>query len=193
MGRYHHGDLARALLDASVGILEQEGPHALTLRKAARQAGVSHAAPAHHFGDLRGLLSGVAERGWRGLLDAMQSSDATSALERLRAVGHGYIAFSVAHVGLFRAMFHPELAKEPSPDDPHRVARDATWAYVVSVVEACQDEGTVRDADPRQLARLAWSSVHGAAALLVEGALGTDAAEVAQTLPIDLFLGLRAG
>ena len=54
---YHHGDLKAALLAAAEAILERDGIQALTLRAAARAAGVSHAAPANHFGDLTGLLS----------------------------------------------------------------------------------------------------------------------------------------
>ncbi|MCR9161724.1 MAG: TetR-like C-terminal domain-containing protein [Nannocystaceae bacterium] len=121
-------------------------------------------------------------RAARGDADA-PGEDVTGPLARS---GEGYIAFSVEHVGLFRAMFHPALGVEPSPEDPHRVAMDATWAYLVSVVEMCQGEGIVRSGDAEQLARLAWSTVHGAAALLVDGALGADADVVAQTLLRDL-------
>ncbi|MEM6294154.1 MAG: WHG domain-containing protein [Myxococcota bacterium] len=194
MPRYHHGDLARALVDAAVSILEKDGPHALTLRKAARGAGVSHAAPAHHFGDLRGLLSGVAIRGWQGLLAAMREApDGSAAIDRMRQVGTGYIGFATANVGLFRAMFHPILAQGPSPNDRHQAAREATWAYVVSVVEDCQAEGSVRAGDAKAIARFAWSTTHGAAALCVEGAFDHSPVEIAQTMVRDLYLGLRSG
>src|SRR5215468_4979344 len=62
---YHHGALREALLMAAEGILERDGMPGLTLRAAAREAGVSHAAPTHHFSDLTGLLSELAAVGFR--------------------------------------------------------------------------------------------------------------------------------
>src|SRR4051812_37653561 len=64
-GRYHHGALHDALLKAAEQVLERDGLSGLTLRAVAREAGVSHAAPAHHFGDLTGLLSELAAIGFR--------------------------------------------------------------------------------------------------------------------------------
>jgi AcrR family transcriptional regulator len=59
---YHHGDLARALLDAADKIIEEEGLESFTLRSCARRAGVSHAAPAHHFKDRAGLAIGLCSQ-----------------------------------------------------------------------------------------------------------------------------------
>jgi AcrR family transcriptional regulator len=64
---YHHGDLRRALIDAAVQAIAEVGPAAVSLRDLARRTGVSHAAPAHHFGDKAGLLSAVAADGFRCL------------------------------------------------------------------------------------------------------------------------------
>ncbi|MYW35224.1 helix-turn-helix domain-containing protein, partial [Streptomyces sp. SID2119] len=60
---YHHGDLRRAILSAALDAIAAEGPAALSLRDLARRAGVSHAAPAHHFKDRTGLLTAVATEG----------------------------------------------------------------------------------------------------------------------------------
>src|SRR2546428_13116555 len=68
---YHHGDLHAALLAAAERVLERDGLAGLTLRAAAREAGVSHAAPTHHFGDLTGLLSELAAIGFRRFNEAM--------------------------------------------------------------------------------------------------------------------------
>jgi len=65
-GRYHHGDLRRALLDAALELLAREGASALTLREVARRAGVTHAAPYRHFTDKQALLAAVAEEGFTG-------------------------------------------------------------------------------------------------------------------------------
>src|SRR6266536_5182875 len=70
---YHHGDLRRALLVAAVEVIEESGPAALSLRDLARRAGVSHAAPQHHFGDKAGLLTAVAAEGYRRLATALEA------------------------------------------------------------------------------------------------------------------------
>src|SRR5438105_9211291 len=74
---YHHGDLHEALLQAAEAVLERDGVQGLTLRAAAREAGVSHAAPTHHFGDMTGLVSELAAVGFRRFTAAL--SDAASA------------------------------------------------------------------------------------------------------------------
>ena len=59
---YHHGDLRTALLDAGDTVLAEHGLRGFTLRECARRAGVSHAAPKHHFSDVRGFLTAIAAR-----------------------------------------------------------------------------------------------------------------------------------
>src|SRR5438132_5555191 len=76
---YHHGDLHEALLKAAERVLERDGLAGLTLRAVAREAGVSHAAPTHHFGDLTGLLSELAAIGFRQFGQAMAAADASAA------------------------------------------------------------------------------------------------------------------
>src|SRR4051812_7676834 len=94
---YHHGDLRSAMLDAAQRLLETEGIEGLTLRAAARAAGVSHAAPKNHFGDLSGLLSELAALGFRQftreLRAAMEILPAGSAEQRLDAMGCAYVGF----------------------------------------------------------------------------------------------------
>ena len=70
-GSYHHGALHDALLKAAERVLERDGLAGLTLRAVAREAGVSHAAPTHHFGDLTGLVSELAAIGFRQFNAAM--------------------------------------------------------------------------------------------------------------------------
>lgn len=191
--RYHHGNLRQGLVDAAIAVVEAEGAHGLSLRKAARVAGVSHAAPAHHFGDLRGLMAEVARRGWEGVHAAMsQPVEGTRALDQLIQVGSGYVGYAAENAGLFRAMYHPSLGRDPSPDDAHRQAADTALAYVAKTIEACQAEGTVRSGDPDALAVFAWSAVHGAATLFVDRQLPYDAETVARYITRDLYFGLHA-
>src|SRR5262249_52270729 len=95
-GRYHHGDLRRALLDAALGMLAREGGTALTLREVARRAGVTHAAPYRHFTDKQALLAAVAEEGFRMLSSEMASSarEATDPRQALQAIGTSYVRFA---------------------------------------------------------------------------------------------------
>lgn len=171
---YHHGDLRAALIKAALGIVEEQGVAGLTLRGVARQAGVSHAAPAHHFGDLRGLLAAVAAEGYRNLHTAMLESLAAKPdagpMERLEAVGVAYAMWAVRTPGCFRVMFHPLLA-DRSTDAELEDAAHATYRVLVGAIVACQEAGAVRAGDPTEIALTAWSTVHGLATLAVDGQL----------------------
>ncbi|WP_207388044.1 TetR/AcrR family transcriptional regulator [Hylemonella gracilis] len=95
---YHHGDLRRALVDATIELLREQGLEGFSLRAAARVAGVSHAAPAHHFGDARGLLTACAADGFERLADAMQArvrGAGEDARVRAQALGAAYIDFAL--------------------------------------------------------------------------------------------------
>lgn len=192
---YHHGNLRRALIDAALTLVEREGIDALTLRAAARRAGVSQAAPYRHFADKEALLAAVAEEGFNAMVEAMRrlGDDADGPLARLRALGLAYVRFAVEHPSHFRVMFSPVLAdrsRYPTLDQ----AADECFALLEDGIAACQGTGDVRAGDVRDLALAAWSSVHGLAALLVDGQLAErstrSADELADAITRDLFLGL---
>ena len=104
---YHHGDLRRALVDAARQLLERDGPNALSLRAVAREAGVSPAAPYHHFKDKSELLDAVAEQGWAMLSEFLTGARATSSdkRDRISEVGLSYVKFARAHPALYRLMY----------------------------------------------------------------------------------------
>ena len=190
--RYHHGNLPRALLDAALRIVETDGAQALTLRAAARAAGVSQAAPYRHFANKDAILAAVAEDGFRSLMTAMRDGVAASQdpLGRLRGVGIGYITFATSHPSHFCVMFGREMADRSASPTLRRLAED-TLTIVVDAIAECQREGLVRADEPAaELALIAWASVHGLSALLVEGVLDRPAHEVAEVITRDLFLGL---
>src|SRR6185503_1752884 len=85
---YHHGDLRDALLKAAERVLERDGLPGLTLRAVAREAGVSHAAPTHHFGDLSGLLSELAAIGFRRFNEAMIAAGRTETHPLLKGMAN---------------------------------------------------------------------------------------------------------
>jgi len=103
---YHHGDLSRALVDAALRLIEREGPQALSLRAVAREAGVSPAAPYHHFADKSELLDAVAHQGWAALNQQMQValSEARTPGQKRTAMGVAYVKFSREHPSLYRVM-----------------------------------------------------------------------------------------
>src|SRR2546430_17499265 len=104
---YHHGDLRRAVLDAALDVIETSGPAALSLRDLARRAGVSHAAPAHHFRDKRGLLTAVAAEGYRRLAGSLGTT--YGATQDLAEVGVAYARVAVEERPYFEGMFRPDL------------------------------------------------------------------------------------
>ncbi|WP_420883975.1 TetR/AcrR family transcriptional regulator [Micromonospora sp. CPCC 205547] len=174
-GAYHHGDLRRALLDAAVEAIEESGPAALSLRDLARRAGVSHAAPAHHFGDKAGLLTALAVEGYDRLAATL-----VAAGDDLLEVGVAYVRFAVDHRAHFEVMFRPDLYRRDDPEVAAARGRAgaALRAGVVSVrrgrapADPAPSAGDELDRD----ALAAWSIVHGFATLWLAGALpgGTD-------------------
>jgi AcrR family transcriptional regulator len=183
---YHHGALREALLEAAERILERDGIGGLTLRAAAREAGVSHAAPKNHFGDLEGLLSELAAVGFERFVAAMQAGvregDPPSA--RMAAIGRGYVAFARAYPGLFLLMFRSERLDVNRP--ALRAAIDASARLLSGAIGESRGEKVEQTLTLPQAAGIvaAWSLVHGFAMLLLDGRLkglmsrlppGTDA------------------
>ncbi len=184
---YHHGALRRALLDAALTALAEEGPAALSLRALARQVGVSHAALAHHFADKAGLLTAVAAEGF-----ALLAADLHAAEQRTgsyREMGVAYVQFAVTHRAHFAVMFRPELYHA---DDPAVVtARAATEALLYGPAGRLSADPTV---NPLEAGVAAWALVHGVATLYLNGALppqlGDDPNQIARALTAYLFRAL---
>jgi len=193
--RYHHGNLRRALLDAALALVEREGADALTLRAAARRAGVSQAAPYRHFRDKEALLAAVAEEGFRAMTEAMRQAAAPHAgdpLGRLRACGLAYVEFATGHPAHFRVMFGRVAADRSAHPRLIEAAAEA-FGLLVGGIRDCQNAGVVRNGDPEELALCAWSATHGLSALAVDGQLDKSArglGEFAQAVIGNVFLGL---
>jgi AcrR family transcriptional regulator len=180
---YHHGDLPRVLLEAAVQAIAEVGPAALSLRDLARRAGVSHAAPAHHFGDKAGLLTAVAADGFRRL--AATLGETYRATGSFLEVGVAYVRFAVTHRAHFEVMFRPELYRT---DDPALVeARDAARSLLYP--PAADLAGG--DGDGLGAAVAAWSLVHGLATLWLNRnlppQLGDDPEQIVREVARHLF------
>src|SRR5215212_7528558 len=174
---YHHGDLRRALLDASIAIVRESGPAALTLRAAARAAGVSQTAPYRHFADRAALVAGVAEDGFRRLhgrlIAAASASTPPGSTERsgLQRLALEYLRFAVDHPAEYRIMFGDELTALPSGALPEScaAARESVFALLREGIGRLQEQRLVRAGDPRVMALSAWALVHGLAMLTIDG------------------------
>lgn len=165
----HARDLRRALLDAAAELVAEQGPGGVSLREIARRCGVSHAAPAHHFGDRPGLLAALAAEGFRGLAAALTEVEAGSARERLEAQGRAYVVYATATPGRFSVMFRPELLDQSDPE--LNGARDAAFGVLDRSVGDAQAEGWAPAVDHDAAVVAAWAGVHGLATLWLDGAL----------------------
>ena len=170
---YHHGSLRQALLAAGEAELGEAGVEAFSLRGVARRAGVSHAAPAHHFGDARGLLTALAAEGFRRFL-AMQVAREAEAEPapgaQLVAAAEGYLAFAEAHPAIFRLMFgsdRPDYADA----ELSAVARTA-FEHLVEQIGAVRGSPALGDEAGMVDLSVAWSLVHGFADLRLWGRMG---------------------
>jgi AcrR family transcriptional regulator len=161
---YHHGDLRRAVFEALTAALLEVGPAGVSLRELARRAGVSHAAPAHHFGDKRGLLTAFSADGHRLLGAALRAaSDATGG--DFGAIGLAYVEFALEHRAHFEVMFQPELLRR---DDPELLeAAELSGAFLHA--GAARETASVATGDVEAVMIGAWSLVHGFATLWLTG------------------------
>ncbi len=171
---YHHGDLAVALVDAAETVLTERGVEGFTLRECARRAGVSHAAPAHHFKDAKGLLTEVAALGYERLTEAERKAREEEAdpKDRLLGTGIGYVRFALSHPAQFQLMFQRSLIDRTNARFI-AASRAAFQVFIETYIEAFGTNfpaGMDRDTDPSVMRE--WALVHGFATLAVQGQLG---------------------
>lgn len=170
---YHHGDLRQALLAAAERELAEKGMEGFSLRGVAKRAGVSHAAPLHHFKDTPALLTALAAEGFKRFLAAQKARQAkakTDALSQLVASGMGYIDFALIHPAIFRLMFASRRPDHDSPD----LAAAASAAYDQLIADVARAHGYDRDATNPGLmieSMKAWGLAHGLADLITSGRL----------------------
>src|SRR5215207_58275 len=181
---YHHGDLPRVLLDAAIQAIAEVGPAAVSLRDLARRAGVSHAAPAYHFGDKAGLLTAVAADGFRQLAATLRQAYQTTG--SFLEVGVAYVGFAVTHRAHFEVMFRPELYRTDDPDLMR--AREAARSLLYPPAAAVANGP---DGDQVRAAVAAWSLVHGLATLWLNRnlppQLGDDPEQITREVAHYLF------
>jgi AcrR family transcriptional regulator len=161
---YHHGNLRADLLAAAAEEIRVAGPAALSLRELARRAGVSHAAPAHHFGDKRGLFTALAAEGFR-LLYQRTTPELEHPATALARTGQRYVEFALDHPGHFEVMFNSALLDQADEE----LNRERAIGFAV-LYEAVRLATNVKDeAEMVTQALAAWAVVHGVATLWLTG------------------------
>lgn len=163
---HHHGDLRAALIKAGIAILTEEGLEGLSLRKCAARAGVSHAAPGHHFDGVAGLRAAIAAAGYDRFRKTMEraAEGITDPRGRLRAICRGYLDFARTEPALFALIFSQRGATGPM--DEVRAAAAPSYAVLARTCAPFVPPGT----DPQVIETQVWSLVHGFAQLLLHDA-----------------------
>jgi AcrR family transcriptional regulator len=170
---YHHGDLRAALIAAAEAVIAERGVDGFSLRETARRAGVSPAAPGHHFRDARGLLTAVAAAAFRDFGDALAAAaEGADQAGRIRAMGFAYVRFALSSPARFDLMWRRPLLDGADPD------LDAAASRAFAILDrAARGRDSMREGpdDPALAPSIAaWSIVHGFARLALEGAFGSE-------------------
>lgn len=188
---HHHGNLSETLISAGIALMEEDGIAALTLRKCAARAGVSHAAPAHHFNGLASLKMAIVARGHTIFAKAMQDEMARAKVEpmsQLQAVAKGYLNFSRAHNALFQLMF--QAHKIDFSAITHSVLVDLKHNSAVSygLLQKASAPFQNIDGTDNSTEITVWSLVHGYAMLF-----GDDSSRSAPTGSVPDFSVILGG
>ncbi|WP_370313401.1 TetR/AcrR family transcriptional regulator [Sagittula sp.] len=166
--RHHHGNLKPALVEAGIALLEEGGLEALSLRKCAARAGVSHAAPAHHFGNAEGLRRAIADEGFARFEKAMlRHAEAApqTPRDRLRGIARGYLAFARSEPALYDLIFS---FREASPFTEQERGASAAYRVLRDTCAPLVPPGT----DPLVIETQVWALVHGFILLEMTGRIG---------------------
>jgi len=190
-GRYHHGDLRSALVDAAIGVIADRGVRGFSLAEASRRLGVTTAAPYRHFADRDELLAAVAVRAlsvFAAMLAAAAGTADTPA-QRLAAMAGAYVRFAAQQRPLFDTIYSSGL------DKSRYLELQRAWepvdALLAVVAEVCDGDAATAGA----LADAIEATAHGHAMLLIDGEYGEgpDAVNAATAKAIASVRALIAG
>jgi AcrR family transcriptional regulator len=168
-GQWHHGDLRSSLIAWSTHILDTEGTGAMSMRAAAKLAGVSQGAPAHHFVDRNGLLAAIAAQGFRDMvslrLQRLEATDPSDRRARLRAVMLGYVEFAMKYPARFHLMFGPDIERREAYPELAAASQESVRLLTSVMMPFLEDKDTTLSEST--LAFAVWAATHGLATLAV--------------------------
>ena len=157
-------DLRQRALEATRDVIATEGVRAVSMRKVAGRVGVSAPALYRHFDGKEGLIWAAADEGFRIFHEYLVEERAEEPGERVLAAGRGYFRFSDDHPGYYQVIFGDVAGLgEPPPDVSKRA--DATLEILVDRIRAT---AAGQRGDPRQLAIVVWSQLHGVVSLRLD-------------------------
>jgi AcrR family transcriptional regulator len=169
---YHHGDLRRALLDASVALLDQKGIEEFTLREVARNVGVTHGAAYRHFANKHAVLAAVSEQGFRDLTrrarEAIAKLPEDDIEQRIVRLGCAYVAFALERPSHFRVMTGPRSADEAAAPELEKAIEEA-FDFLIGVMREAAKRGFDKGGPPKDMAMRLWLFAHGYATLVLMG------------------------
>ena len=187
---YHHGDLKNALVKAGVEILAEEGLGGLSLRKVAKQTGVSHAAPYSHFADKQALIAAISTEGFKQLFNqikAVVASHRDDPENLLIETAWTYLQFALNEPDRFKLMFSSVLDKEKDYPDFVEISQN-NFRQLVEIVELCQQANILKAGEPDLIALSVWGTVHGFISLLLEGQISHTVLEKGSLKEILIFI-----
>jgi AcrR family transcriptional regulator len=187
---YHHGNLKNALIKAGMEILAGEGVGGLSLRKVAKQAGVSHAAPYAHFTDKQALIAAISTEGFKQLytqIQAVKEAHRASPGTLLIETAWAYVQFALNAPDRFKLMFSSVLEKEKDYPEFVEISQQ-NFRQVVEIVEVCQKAGVLKESAPDLTALSLWGTVHGFTSLLLEGQISHTVLEKASLKEILIMI-----
>ena len=160
-------DVRRAVLDAALHIISQDGPDAVSMREVARQAGVSHQAPYHYFGDRAGIFAAISEEGFTQFAEELEESLLTD--DPLVHCLNTYVLFAMAHKGHYRVMFRQDICGVSSHEST-RLAADRAFLALLDLASQVDPDSTDSE-NPLVLPTTLWAHAHGLATLMIDGPL----------------------
>lgn len=160
-------DVRRAVLDAALHIISQDGPDAVSMREVARQAGVSHQAPYHYFGDRAGIFAAISEEGFTRFAEELEESLLTD--DPLVHCLNTYVLFAMAHKGHYRVMFRQDICGVSSHEST-RLAADRAFLALLDLASQVDPDSTDSE-NPLVLPTTLWAHAHGLATLMIDGPL----------------------
>lgn len=168
---YHHGDLKNALIQAGIKILADEGIKGLSLRKAARLAGVTHSAPYAHYADKQALIAAISIDGYIKVYERIAKVMETypdDPLRQLIETAWAYVQFGFEEPDHFKVTFTASVEREREYPDLVEIA-GKTFNEFRQLIIRCQAAGLIDAGEPDLVAVTLWGLVHGFVNLIQEG------------------------
>jgi len=196
---YHHGDLKKALIDATLTLLQEEGYQSLSLRKISKIAGVSQSAPYRHYEDVESLIADVAREGFKlltGNLEKVRRKFTKFPLLQFRESGVSYVNFALKNPDLFQIMYGNQIQNH-SKFNTLIASEEETFQVLIDIISDCQRAGIIETKNVQKTSMAAWTMVHGIAVLLLgkqvmfRSAHLKNAKNITKDLIEHLYLGLK--